>query len=52
MYPQMPQSQNFGKELANLAKLYTKDTKYSGEDDNFDYKLMIFHNLYKKATLP
>ena len=40
------------KELANLTKLYTKDTKYSGEDDNFNYKLMIFHDLYKKAALP
>jgi hypothetical protein len=48
----MPQSQNFGKELTNLAKLYTEDTKYSGEDDNFDYKLMIFHDLYDKAALP
>lgn len=51
-YPQTPPSQNFGKELANLTKLYTKDTKYSGEDDNFDYKLMIFHDLCEKAALP
>jgi hypothetical protein len=48
----MPPSQNFGKELANLAKLYTKNTKYSGEDDNFNYKLMIFQDLCEKATLP
>jgi hypothetical protein len=47
----MPQSQNFGKELTNLAKLYTKDTKYSSEDNNFNYKLMIFHNLCEKAAL-
>jgi len=45
-------SQNFGKELTNLAKLYTKNTKYSGEDDNFDYKLMVFYDLCKKASLP
>jgi hypothetical protein len=51
-YPQTPPSQNFGKELANLTKLYTEDTKYSGEDDNFDYKLMIFHDLCEKAALP
>ena len=45
-------SQNYEKELTNLAKLYTKNIKYSGNNDNFDYKLMIFYNLYEKATLP
>jgi len=51
-HPQMPPSQNYGKELANLAKLYTENTKYSGDNDNFDYKLMIFYDLCEKAALP
>ena len=51
-HPQMLPSQNYGKELANLAKLYTENTKYSGDNDNFDYKLMIFYNLCEKAALP
>jgi hypothetical protein len=46
------QSKNYGKELANLAKLYTADAKYSGENDNFDYKLTIFLDLCGKASIP
>jgi hypothetical protein len=41
----------FGKELANLAKLYTKKSKYNRENDNFDYKLTIFHNLCDRADV-
>jgi hypothetical protein len=44
--------QSFGKELANLAKMYTEDSKYSGENDNFDFKLIIFYNLYRRANVP
>jgi len=35
----------YNKELANLAKLYTNKTKYSSENDNFDFKLTIFIDL-------
>jgi hypothetical protein len=41
----------FGKELANLVKLYTNKSKYSGENNNFDYKLTIFHNLCNRADV-
>ena len=44
-------TQGFGKELANLAKMYTEDNKYSGENDNFDFKLVIFHNLCNRADI-
>ena len=37
--------------MANLAKLYTNDAKYSGENDNFDYKLTIFMDLCGKANI-
>ena len=32
--------------------MYTEDNKYSGEDDNFDFKLTIFHNLCSRADVP
>src|SRR6266536_4543583 len=50
--PQRPPTQNFGKELANLVKLYSNNSKYSNKDDNLDYKLMIFYDLCQKASVP
>ena len=58
--PQEPQlssttastTSGFGKELANLAKLYTDENKYSGENDNFDFKLVIFNDLCNRADVP
>ena len=44
--PQPTQVKTYGKELANLAKLYTDKSKYSGKNDNFDFKLTIFMDLY------
>src|ERR1700722_14875410 len=43
--------QGLSKELANLAKMYIEDNKYSGENDNFDFKLVIFHNLCSRADI-
>jgi hypothetical protein len=42
----------YGKELANLAKLYTDKSKYSSENDNFDFKLTIFIDFCQKADIP
>jgi hypothetical protein len=44
--------QSFGKELANLAKIYMEDSKYSRENNNFDFKLIIFYNLCRRANIP
>ena len=33
---------SFGREITNLTKLYTDEVKYSGEQDNFDFKFKIF----------
>jgi hypothetical protein len=41
----MPIAKIYNKELVNLAKLYTDEAKYSGENDNFDFKLTIFTDL-------
>ena len=32
--------------------MYIEDNKYSGEDDNFDFKLTIFYDLYSRADIP
>jgi hypothetical protein len=42
----MPIAKTYGKELANLAKLYINKAKYSCKNDNFDFKLTIFIDLY------
>lgn len=31
----MPGMSGYGKELANLAKMYTEEAKYGGDDDSF-----------------
>jgi hypothetical protein len=42
---------NYGRDLATLVKIYIKESKYSGEDNNFDRKLIIFNNLYNKISI-
>ena len=32
--------------------MYMKDNKYSKENDNFNFKLTIFYNLYSRADVP
>jgi hypothetical protein len=39
------------KELANLAKLYTDETKYSDENDSFSFKLTIFHDMCDRVDV-
>ena len=43
---------NYGRDLATLAKMYTEESKYSREDDNFNRKLIIFNNLYNRVSIP
>ena len=42
----------YGKELANTAKLYTDDQKYSSISRNFNFKLIIFYNICNRADVP
>ncbi len=42
----------YGRELANLAKLYSDDAKYSGENDNFSFKLTMFNEMCDRADVP
>ena len=43
---------NYSRDLATLAKMYTEESKYSKEDDNFDHKLIIFNNLCNRVGIP
>jgi hypothetical protein len=42
---------NYGRDLATLAKIYTEESKYSKEDNNFNHKLIIFNNLYNRVNI-
>jgi len=42
----------YGRDLATLAKIYTEESKYSGEDNNFNRKLTIFNDLYNRVNIP
>ena len=35
----------------NLVKLYTDESKYTRQDNNFDFKLIIFYDLYSRASV-
>ncbi len=41
-----------GRELSNLAKIYTDKAKYCDRNDSFTFKLAIFHDIYSRADVP
>ena len=43
---------NYSRDLVILAKIYIEERKYSREDNNFNYKLIIFNNLYNRVDIP
>ena len=43
---------NYGRDLVTLAKMYTEESKYSKEDDNFNHKLTIFNDLCNRVGIP
>jgi negative regulator of genetic competence, sporulation and motility len=38
-------SSEYDRELINLTKLYSDETKYSEENDNFSFKLIMFNDM-------
>jgi hypothetical protein len=42
----MPIAKTYNKELTNLAKLYIDESKYNNKNNNFNFKLTIFIDLY------
>ena len=51
-FTDLPPTSGHGQELSNLAKMYTDETKYSGKNDSFTYKLTIFHDICTRADVP
>jgi hypothetical protein len=45
------ESDEHEKELANLAKLYTNEAKYSDENNSFFFKLTIFHDMCDRVDV-
>ena len=45
-------SKGYGRELNIIIKIYTKESKYGGNRDSFDFKLTIFHDIYRRANVP
>ena len=37
---------SYSKEIANIAKIYTEEQKYSNINKSLNYKLTIFYNIY------
>jgi hypothetical protein len=55
LYTQLTEAKataNYSKDLATLAKIYTEESKYSKEDNNFNYKFTIFNNFYNRVNIP
>jgi len=42
----------YSKEAATIAKIYTDDQKYNRVSNSFNFKLTIFYNICKRASLP
>ena len=38
-------------ELSIIIKIYTKESKYRGNGDSFNFKLAIFYNIYRHANI-
>ena len=45
-------SKGYGRELSIIIKIYTKESKYRGNRDSFDFKLTIFYNIYGCVNIP
>lgn len=42
----------YPKKLIILDKIYKDDNKFNGIDDNFNFKLTIFLDKYRRVSLP
>ena len=46
-----PTLKGYRQELSIIIKMYTKESKYRSNRDSFDFKLTIFHNIYRCANI-
>jgi len=44
-------TKTYNKKLINIIKLYINEFKYNNENNNFDFKLIIFIDLYYKINI-
>ena len=44
-------STGYGKELLNLAKIFSNNAKYNGHNNSFTFQLAIFHNICLRADV-
>ena len=47
-----PTSKGYRQELSIIIKMYTKESKYRGDRDSFNFKLAIFYNIYRRVNVP
>ena len=47
-----PISKGYGQELSTIIKIYTKESKYRGNRNSFNFKLTIFYNIYRRVNVP
>ena len=45
-------SKGYRQELNIIIKIYTKESKYRGNKNSFNFKLAIFYNIYKYTNIP
>ena len=41
----------YRQELSIIIKIYIKESKYRGNRDNFNFKLTIFYNIYRRVNI-
>ena len=41
----------YRRELSIIIKIYIEESKYGGNRDSFDFKLAIFHNIYRRINI-
>ena len=46
-----PILKGYGRELSIIIKIYTKESKYGGNRDSFNFKLAIFYNIYGRVNI-
>ena len=46
-----PTSKGYRRELSIIIKIYTEESKYKSNRDSFNFKLVIFYNIYRCANI-
>ena len=46
-----PILKGYRQELSIIIKIYTKESKYGGNKNSFNFKLTIFYNIYRRANI-